>query len=512
MDHSKSIPRDRYLANEFRLPAGLSELVAGRLRQVHERVARAAESQLPGTAAEVAVHYDRSGNASKAYEHALIAAERAIEFYAYSQALDYLHIAERNASSAAELAEVRVKLAEVAEATGRYDEAESLCESALEWFTMQGDRRRTLPLRRMRERVRGILGQPFRSTLGSCLALDEEAQEIGAEREHVALLMMISQTYGRLGERQSAERTALECVHQAERLSDPTLLADSLNRLALSCDYARSNQAEELYRRALSLYQRLGDQRGQARCHNNLGIVYTRTNEWNRARTEFDAALALGRSCGATDLWGLAGLNLGVVLLKGGDFDGAREMFGEAYAVFANARNGEYELYALYNLAHLERERGVYDVAAELYDVSAALAQRLGQSDVEIGATAGAGLSLLRGGKLDSAYAALRGAEERMRPRTDWFQGRELLEALSFGIAAEDGRTADAMRQLAAMLPEVDATDVYSAAWLTAECAELVANRASTEMAAIVRRYATRIAGLGYTELERRFTALIATA
>ena len=58
---------------------------------------------------------------------------------------DGLRIRERDPQiTSAQLAEVRVRLAQTAEAVGRYDEAEELCDLAIEWFVGQGDRKRAV--------------------------------------------------------------------------------------------------------------------------------------------------------------------------------------------------------------------------------------------------------------------------------------------------------------------------------------------------------------------------------
>jgi diguanylate cyclase (GGDEF)-like protein len=437
-----------------------------RLREIHRQVARATERRTPEAVAEITAHYDRGGDAVSAYRWALHAAAEAKRVYANQEATDFLRVAERNAASATELAEVRVRLAEVAEALGRYDEAEGLCDLAIEWFAGQGDVRRALPLRRMRERVRAALGQPARRTLEACLALDGEAQALAVDSERVALLTMISQTHLRLGDRGAAERVARECAALAERVADPRLLADSFKQLGATIEPDSSERAVECYRRALALYEQTGDVAGQARCHNNLGVVYTRRGEWEAARTTLRRAIALGRSTGAPDLWGLFSLNLGVVQLRCGDYDGARELFGEALALFAAVKNSEWELYALVNLAHLDRERGEYASAAELYDVAESLAGRIGQADVEIAALAGAGLARSRLGNAAAAQAAHRKVEARTRTRTEWFQGRELVEALAVEVQASLGDRTGAAARLERARGLAAQSDVYAARWL----------------------------------------------
>ena len=163
-----------------------------RLRQTHQRVAEAIERRDRSRVSEIALHYDAAGSASPAYLHALIAAEHAERVYAYAASNGFLNVAGRNASTPGELAEVRVRLATLAEVTGRFDEAEELCDLAIEWFVGKGDVRRALTLRRMRERARKELAHPAKLTLESLLQLDEEARSLGFVCERIEIMMMLS--------------------------------------------------------------------------------------------------------------------------------------------------------------------------------------------------------------------------------------------------------------------------------------------------------------------------------
>ena len=62
------------------------------------------------------------------------AADDALALYDNAAAAVLLAAAARHAPSPAELAAVRVRLATLAEAAGRYEEAEALCDLALNWF------------------------------------------------------------------------------------------------------------------------------------------------------------------------------------------------------------------------------------------------------------------------------------------------------------------------------------------------------------------------------------------
>lgn len=543
---------DRYAFTHVLLAEVLRDAMnPRRRRRVHAEVARALERRSPDAVAEIATHYDRGGDAAGAYRFALLAADRARQVYAHQEGTEFLRVAERNATSPAELAEVRVRRAALAEASGRYDEAEEHCDLAIEWLAAHGDAARTLSLRLARERVRALLGQPARATLDACLALDAEARALTAERDgdataataatagaavsalerdRVLLLRTISQMHGRLGDRDAAERVAWECVRLAERVtergSEPAVLAGALQRLAVTLDRERPSQALEVLHRALDLYRDAGDCAGQANCHNSLGILHTVRGDWAQAELELSTAISLGRTAGTPDVWGLYTLNLGVVFLKTGDHDRARDLFGEALALFATVRHGERQLYALYNLAHLEYERGDAGAAAELFEVALAMARQVGHSDVEIGAAAGAGLARLERGELAAAQAACRDADERLRARVDWFQGRELVEALRVRLSAGRGAHEEALRHFQRAMPLARAADFFSAAWLTARVADVLLARGGATAAppaaptaggppvpesvvAEVREFAAATRTLGYGALARRFEALL---
>ena len=478
-----------------------------RLARTHEQVARALKDR-PGAATEATFHFDRAGCAADAYRYALEAAVHAEGIYSYDAAGEFLQVAARSATSPAELAEVRIRMAHLAETFGKFDEVEELCDLAIEWFAGQGDRLRALSLRRMRERARRELGQPASDTLEALQALDEEAKALGSDQERIEILTMASQTHARLGDPIKAEKLAEESVEMAERVGDPALLAAALNRFALTVRNEDPARAREYFERALTLFQRLGDVRGQARCHNNLGIVAQLEMRPDYGRESLAMAMTLAKAAGMPDLSGTAALNLGVIMQRVGESARAKELYGDALAQFAAVKNSELQLYALYNLANLERETGVYDSGAELYEATSSLAQRIGQSEVEIGAMAGEGLCLLSLGKTDAARAQSDEIHAQLGERTAWFQGKELVDALRIRIAAAEGRVADAMALFEASQSQAEEFDMYSVAWLTAACADLLLPHYPQQILAAVEKYSGQVASLGFTDLVRKYKLL----
>ncbi|MGH7680138.1 MAG: ATP-binding protein [Gemmatimonadaceae bacterium] len=487
--------------------AFVASIPPDRLASANERVARAMQDR-PRMAAEAAAHFDLAGCADDAYRNAMEAATQAERVYSYEAAEEFLQIAARNATSPGALAEVRVRLAHLAETLVRFDEAEELCDLAIEWFAGQGDRHRALTLRRMRERARKELGQHAKLTLDALRALDEEAEQLGFVRERVEILTMLSQTHGRLGESKGAERLAAKCVEMAEQIGDEALIAGALQRLAITVEHENPGRAREYYERALQLFQRLGDVRGQAGCHSNLGIVAHFEAKFDEARKSYTMAISLARAAGMPDLSGTATLNLAVMTQRLGDFERARELFGDALALFAGVKNSELQLYALYNMANLDRELKEYSSGAELFEATASLAQRIGHADIEIGAMAGEGICLLELGKLEAARVPFAEIEQRMSTREGWFPGRELVETLRIRIAAAEGRGQEAMQMFDEAQALASTSDLYSAAWLTAACADSLYPVNPERIRNTLKRYSREVGALGIVDLTRKYESL----
>ena len=517
----------RLAAAELLIPT--FERVRGSLTFAHEEVARAARrlmnddrrvalhlqaarvlSKRGGVSpTEIAAHFEAAGAGLKAHEYALAAADAALALYETDAAAALLASAERNAPSLEALAEVRVRMASLAEVAGRYEEAESLCELALAWYEEQGDRLRALRVKRTRMLVRMLRGQSAQDTLAGLHGLEQEARAVNADPERAAILLLISQTHWRLGDPLAAKRVAEECVEIAERVGDPALLCDSCNRLAITIQLEDAAAARSLFNRSLALATDIGDVVRRVGRLNNLGILELIENNWEEARSVLRAAVDEARTAGLTEFWGRAALNSGVLAARVGEYDAAAEYLGEALRLCASVQNSELQLYATYNLAHLERDRGHIREAGETYELVMALAQRIGQAEVEYGARAGFGLCELANGAVESARSAAALVGPFLETRSDWFQGRELGEALALRFALLDGRSGKAVELLAEALALANPSDVYGAAWLTAEFGEEIRPYASELVTGALQRYASRPEVLANPKIRDRFAVLL---
>jgi tetratricopeptide (TPR) repeat protein len=353
-----------------------------------------------------------------------------------------------------------------------------------------------------------VLGQSINVTLGLLEKMNEEAIAIGDEHERVAILMMSSMAYGRLGDQQKAVSMAHESVEAAEVLGDRALLAETYTRLGLAVVVGAPTEAQHPFDEALRLFEEISDVRGQVRSNNHLGLVALFEGRLDDAQRAFSHAVETGRAAGVADVWGLASQNLGVLFQKRGEYDRARALFDEAFDLFVSAKHGEYQMVALYNMAQIDRELGRWSSAESMFETTILLAQRIRHSDIEIGATSGMGLCRLELGDMRRARAALLHVTDLLEERIEWFQGRELAEVLAIRVDLIDGWPDDALRRFERALVLAEDADLYNAAWLAVNCADALMDFAPKNVRSSVERYRTRVKDLGYLEMARRCETL----
>jgi GGDEF domain-containing protein/tetratricopeptide (TPR) repeat protein len=484
-------------------------LGAERRGALHRRAAEVLSQRGSGFATEIAMHYAAAGAEREAHQYSLLAADAALALYENGAAATLFAAAERTAPTEDALAEVRVRMASLAEVAGRYEEAEALCDLALAFYEERGDQLRALRVRLTRITVRIQRGQAVRDTLEGLVALEAEARELHAEPERAAILLLASQTHWRLGDPDASQRVAEEALAIAERVGDQLLIADACIRCAITVHFSESARAHALHHRALQISTELGEIVRRVRCLINLGVLELFQNNWGEARKALQAAADEARTAGLTGMWGNAALNLGVTAARIGEYDTAAEQLGQALQLCAAVQNSQLQLYATYNIAHLERDRGRYRQAGDTYELVVALAERIGQAEVQEGARAGYGLTRLEGGHEAEARAAAGQVRAFLESRTDWFQGRELGEALLLRLQRLDGRSSDMPGSLERALDLADGTDVYAAAWLTAEFWDDVHPLAPDLMERAARRYGTRPEVLGNPKIRDRFAVLL---
>ena len=95
-----------------------------------------------------------------------------------------------------------------------------------------------------------------------------------------------------------------------------------------------------------------------------------------------------------------------------------------------------------------------------------------------------------------------------MRRRPDWFQGRELVEALHILVLSAEGYIDEALDQFEEALPKAEGAEFYTAAWLTVVCARALNPVRPDRVAPWLERYASQVLEYGYYEIAKQLNNL----
>lgn len=486
-----------------------ARLTPGRRAELHGRIAYALASQERHSSAEIARHFELANLRQEAHTHALRAADAALGVHETGAVASLLAAAERNAPDAAALAQVRVRMATLAEVAGRYEDAEALCDQALAWYATQGDQVQALGLKRTRALVRMKRGLAAQETLTELLALEAEASAANQDMERGAVLLHIAQMHWRLGDLGAAQRTAEEAVTIAERGDDVVLLADACNRLAVTIQFENPSRARELFVHALDIATSLGDAFRRVRGLNNIGVLEMFCNNSDEAWRVLTIAVEQARTAGIIESWGRAELNLGVLAGRIGNYEGALRAFSEALRLMSMVQNSEEQLYATYNLADLQREHDRPREAADTYSLVVDLAERIDQVPIQVCAYAGFGLCQFELNDIADAREALSKGVALSDGLGDWFPGRELLEALKLHLLISDGEIDSAIALLEFSMKVAHDTDISGAAWLIAEFGLALRPHAPEMVQSAVDRYALHREVLSTPKMKKRFDVLL---
>jgi len=159
-------------------------------------------------------------------------------------------------------------------------------------------------------------------------------------------------------------------------------------------------------------------------------------------------------------------------------------------------------------MAHLARENEDWGAASGLYEQVIAVAARLGQPEMELGARAGQALAALALGQRSFAEDAMRWISASVEARPQWwFEGRDLVDALRIRLAAERGDDAHAVRLLNDAVDLAERFNPYVAAHLVLECAPSLQPQSNDMLFAIINRVTPLAAKLGFTGMAQRLAS-----
>ncbi|MEO6526680.1 MAG: HD domain-containing phosphohydrolase [Gemmatimonadaceae bacterium] len=495
-------------AHALLVDAILRSVSPARQRLTHERVAELLAVRTPDAVEQIASLFARSGNSPKAYEWCSLAAARALSMYALDLATEFQRCALDHAGTDDERFLVHGALAHAAELSGRWVDVERSCDAMLGMTGVREDAARALPVEQRRLQARVRLGRSTGDMERECRDLLSVAECLGTLSDVVRTRSILVQTLERLGQSDEAIRIAEESLRCAETSGDESLVAEAMHRLAHTLLAVRPPEAMELLQRLIVQSRNSGNRMLEARAFLLVGVARLRARDDVGSADAFRAALRIALDAQVLDVAAGASMNLGVIEMRRGDFSAAHTAYNEALRLYTTLRNNSHRLTALYNLANLEWERGDAEAAASLYRETTVLAEQLGADDIAIGAHAGSGMVALRLHDSSTARSSLLAAQRLMGQRGDWwFQGRERLESLTIRLATQGGNHELARARFRTAVERLEAMDVYTAAWMVADCAAEVAEH-DVDVWPTVSKFAEHSTVQQFVPLSARYTAL----
>jgi len=347
---------------------------------LHDQIAQFIELTLPEEVDRhvdlLAFHYTRSNNTPKKQEYLLKAGMAAQANYANQAAINYYQTL-LPLLKGKEKIDAMLKLGQVLELVGRWDEASDLYHQGLEIGSELGDRR-------YQARCQTSMGELLRKRgsykeSADWLRLAREGFEsvfdlVGVGQvEHYAGTLSAQQ-----GEYPEARGHYEESLRIRRTVGDQTNIANLLNNLGILARYERNDtQARRLYLESLAIRREVNDRLGITVSLNNLGIHAMDQGKLEDARTYLEEAVWLQREIG--DQYYLANFlnNLGNVARAQGDYEYASRLYRESLERNRELGDGWQIAYVLEDIGGLAAMADEPQRAVQLFAAASALREHI---------------------------------------------------------------------------------------------------------------------------------------
>jgi tetratricopeptide (TPR) repeat protein len=430
-------------------------LLLAQRRQLHRQVGLALENLVPDEVEQLAFHYSRSDDETKAIQYLKIAGDKARREYANQVAINYYsEILDRLANQSApghnhsmvtsEYWDILLERANLNNLIGRRDEAiEDLGALGLIAEALQDDYRRVLVTKQWANlyEVTGDYDSAL-EVIERCVVL---GQKVGQEQ-------LVGEGYnqwGKLlflhGEYETADEYLQRALVIAQNYQDKATQADCLNSLGLVGHYQNDfDVALYFFEEALGLWREIGDRIGLGTSLSHLGRVNYDMGQYTQAQQCYEQALMLHRTIGDRAGEGMTKRNLGRLMCTLGNYPSACDLLEEALVINHEVGDRRGVAYSLYQLAFLYTRLAEYDKAVGLFTEALEILQDLNDTRALGDALTLYGWTLYEQGQPRQAKKLL---EEALKTQRDTQQEVKMIECVAHlgrvALAAGDLSLAD---------------------------------------------------------------------
>jgi adenylate cyclase len=325
----------------------------------------------------LAFHFERSRNQPKKREYLLKAGEAAQANYANTAAINYYQKVLPLLPPEEEVS-VMLKIGQVHETLGNWEEARDLFHEALDLADKLGDRL-------AQARCQTAMGELFRKkgSYAEGLTWSEQAREgfeSAGDRAGVGQVLHIQGSLAaQKGDYETAKSLYQQSLEIRRELDDKPNIASLLSNLGIVArfqgDYPR---ARSLHEQGLAIRRGLGDRWAIAVSLNNMGNVALDMGELEGARVYLEEAVKLQREVGAKYYIANALNNLGNVVRTQKEYKVARNLYTESLLLNRELRDGWQIAYLLEDIGCLENLLNNPTKAIRLVYAASALREKIG--------------------------------------------------------------------------------------------------------------------------------------
>lgn len=387
----------------------------------------------------LALHFDVGRQPEKAFKAALRAADQAAALYAHTDAIELLERARENTPGPEGELEVLERLSRQHSILGRYRRALQELEQASEAAREIDAAGRLLAFRRQAIEVELDYGHRTAAELHEELnGLADRAREMGEDEELCRILWCARRLPQE--DHDTTVRALKEAREIARRLEDDQLVAQAEVTLGTALVHGPAPaRAVDHLESALERYEALDDRLYVGHCHNGLAIVYCELGDYEDGREAFAAAKEAYGDVGDPVESAAVLNNLGVVLTRTGEWDEAEEVLRESLELAERLDAKVRILPPCLNLARLYQARDDLAQAAEYWERLLDLSEETGYWTDRVVALSGLGQVELRQGDVDRAREYLEQAKEAKKRDEQWWEDRQELLWLRARLAAHQG-------------------------------------------------------------------------
>jgi len=194
------------------------------------------------------------------------------------------------------------------------------------------------------------------------------AKKCGLENQVALVYKNIGRVYLEQGKISDAERFLKMALFSCEKTGDFYLEAMIYNDLGIVFTFFDSGKARDYYLRSLNISKKIGDEDGVAAIFNNIGALYQREIELEKAMRMFEEALRIWENLGKRQATIIPYLNIGEIYFNQNNFEKALYYFFKAKEKSNEIKYINGEISALFELSTLFLEQGKEEAVGDLVE------------------------------------------------------------------------------------------------------------------------------------------------